>query len=730
MLRQFYRHLLLVVALIAMTGNALAGPKVEVVVGATAPELERFAATELAAQLTRLFEAEVNISTKLSKDSKYVVLLGTAQTNPAIGSLSTTFPKLSDQGHLLRSVKVGDQQALVVSGGSPVATLWAVYELGQRFGIRYALFGDMFPAVNPEFKLDGFDVVLEPALKVRSWRTINDFPIGPEAWGLAEHEALIKQLAKLKYNRLMLSIYPWQPFVDYEFQGVKKETALLWFGYRYPVDGDTAGRAVFKGAKFFENPDFVGKNTYQERIAAGTTQARGIISAARKLGMSTTISFSPLEFPREFAKALPGAKQLTGLEQLTIGPGSKQGLSDPTLMGLVKTQIRAFLTTYPEIDGLYLSMPEFPEWGEHAEAAFQALDQRTGLGKSTSLEKLTAAARDRKVTTSSERGAQALRGNLATLEFFNQILADKELLRLPGGRTAQIRISDIDPALFPYLEQVLPAGTGAHHFIDYTARRVAENAALLKTVPARKVPSTLILTLADDNVGVLPQMSFTSLKTLLDGLHSEGWDGFSTRYWIVGDLDFSAYYLSRASFEPTLTPQKALEEFTEASLGQGTYVRTIKAFELIEQATTLIDQNDIGFSFPVPNVLMKHYVSTEPVPEWMGQASNLYAEAMNEMYRVNTRTRDGNRDFSLYLARRCEFGMEYLNCVQAIRRAGIAKGKGDDETRIAELEKALESLHGGLNALSAVARSNCDRGIIAVLNEYGYRPLKKELEAE
>jgi hypothetical protein len=29
-----------------------------------------------------------------------------------------------------------------------------------------------------------------------------------------------------------------------------------------------------------------------------------------------------------------------------------------------------------------------------------------------------------------------------------------------------------------------------------------------------------------------------------------------------------------------------------------------------------------------------------------------------------------------------------------------------------------------------VARDNSDRGVIAVLNEYGYRPLKKEYEAQ
>ena len=112
-------------------------------------------------------------------------------------------------------------------------------------------------------------------------------------------------------------------------------------------------------------------------------------------------------------------------------------------------------------------------------------------------------------------------------------------------------------------------------------------------------------------------------------------------------------------------------------------------------------------------------------------AATDYLEAMNEMYRANTRAREGGRAFTLYWARRFEFAFEYMNFVQAVSRAGIAEQKKDSATQIAELEKAIESLNNALNAMAAVARSNSDRGLIAVLNEHGYRPLKKKLaEAE
>jgi hypothetical protein len=126
---------------------------------------------------------------------------------------------------------------------------------------------------------------------------------------------------------------------------------------------------------------------------------------------------------------------------------------------------------------------------------------------------------------------------------------------------------------------------------------------------------------------------------------------------------------------------------------------------------------------------MKHYAGNEPPPAWWGEVKQRYYQATDEMYRVNSRAREGGRDFSLYLARRFEFGAEYMNCVESVRRAAVARSKGDTETQVAELEKAVEALDTSLNALAAVARSNSDRGIIAVLNEYGYRPLKKELES-
>src|SRR5262249_38827606 len=106
-----------------------AGPQVDVVIGPGAPRLERFAARELADQLQKLFDARVQVAEKVPATSDHLILVGSPATNPAVKEMAgERWPKLTDQGHVLRSVSRGERKALLVGGGSPVATLWAVYE--------------------------------------------------------------------------------------------------------------------------------------------------------------------------------------------------------------------------------------------------------------------------------------------------------------------------------------------------------------------------------------------------------------------------------------------------------------------------------------------------------------------------------------------------------------------------------------------------------------------------
>jgi len=534
------RFLFCVAVLVSMSFPLSArseAPAVNVVIGADAPKLERLAADELAAQFERLFKAKVTVaSTAPEVGAANVILIGSPATNPAIDA--ALWPNgLSDQGQVLKSVKAGGNAQLIVGGGSPVATLWAVYELGHSFGMRYLLHEDFAPVDAPQFSLAGFDQVLEPNFEVRAWRTIDAGAAGQESWGLADQQKLLKQLAKLKFNRVTLVIHPWQPFYDVDSGDSPKTDGQLWHGREFDVSGDTAGRSVFGGAGVFQNPEFVAAETDAERVVAAGKLVDGIKAAAQQLGMAVTFE------------------------------------------------------TSEESDG------------------------------------------------------------------------------------------DVE-----------------------------------------------ILSLAQDSGGVLPQFSTSKLTERLTSIRSDDSKaGFAVKCWIPGNLNPDVYFLSRASFDAEVTPAEALDLLVTPICGEGVAERLATGFAAIEEVSALIEKEDPNFDVPDPLMFMENFDSSEPAPEWWAKAKELYGTAVNEMYRANTRARDGARPFILYHAKYFTFALHYMGAIEATRAAGIARAQKNDEAWVENLELAVESMHSALDIYSDVARDNSDRGVIAVLNKYAYRPLIEAL---
>jgi len=255
---------------------AVAVPRVGVQIGPKANDLQRYAADELAGYLGKLFRIEARPAVQRPESADVLLLVGAPGTNPAVAKAlgKEAWPKVSDQGIVLKKTSLDGKPALIVGGGSDAATLWAVYELVERWGVRYLLHGDVLPQTPATFRLPDADVVLEPNLRVRQWRTVNDFACGPESWGLAEHRRVIDQLAKLRFNRIFVNVYPYQPFLDLEIKGVRRKSATLWYDFQYPITPDMPGRSLFGKEAEFWNPDLPPRGAgYQDLAAARRARA-------------------------------------------------------------------------------------------------------------------------------------------------------------------------------------------------------------------------------------------------------------------------------------------------------------------------------------------------------------------------------------------------------------------------------------------------------------------------
>ena len=136
-----YRNLIIgtsVCLMLISTGkDAFCAEVIPVIISKNASELERLAARELSDQWSRLFGVTIEIRHQWAEQDKKVILLGQTERNSHLHQLlKEDRPELSEQGILIRSRSFGDQQFLILAGGSPVATLWAVYEWGYRHGSR------------------------------------------------------------------------------------------------------------------------------------------------------------------------------------------------------------------------------------------------------------------------------------------------------------------------------------------------------------------------------------------------------------------------------------------------------------------------------------------------------------------------------------------------------------------------------------------------------------------
>src|SRR5206468_6160992 len=137
--------------------------------------------------------------------------------------------------------------------------------------------------------------------------------------------------------------------------------------------------------------------------------------------------------------------------------------------------------------------------------------------------------------------------------------------------------------------------------------------AVLGALPVRDVPASLIYTLHDDNIGVLPQLMTGPLHELTTDLRRHGWAGFSTRYWLTGDHDPCVAYLARAAWDARATPERVAREQVQAACGLAAVEPMLTVFREVEAATRLLEWHGLGLAFPVPGMMLKHW-TPGPLP--------------------------------------------------------------------------------------------------------------------
>lgn len=643
--RMFCQTLVLIAALAVGTSVTVstieAAEFVQVIHGPGAAPLEKLAASELADILGRVFDdVETRNGSVVARRAGSILFVGNSDTNPGIAREFPNWPKVSDQG--IVTLSNGDKKLYAVGGGSPAATLWAVYELGHRLGIRYLLRGDIDPLSKRPFDLSGVEGTIEPQVPQRGWETLGSGAHSFESWGLADHQRVIRQLAKMKFNHLILKLEPWHPFVSYAFKEVTRSTATFWNGRQYKLTGDVVGKKAFGGATHFRHPEFEAADTPPLMFAAGGKFLTALIDTAREYGMTVSVQFHRYMHAPEFAKVLPepsmAGEGFLGCFSRAYSFGGAAIVPMPEK--LLATEMKACFDAFPGVDSICWPVP----W----------------VGRFT-------------VTSATDR------------------------------RTA--------PNQIPPLNE------------DQLGKLV------LKVIPAPSKDSRLSLAIHSPTLDMLPQTHAQQVERTLRDAIKAGWSSVSVGPSTVNEFSQDVHYVSRAMWDVNLSPAESHKDLWATTTGnESASDRLWIGRQHLEKASSLILANDADLVKLGPGMLIKRHYIAEPIPDWWQEATDAYTQYMIELYRAQGAVDGDAKPVLFYYAKRGEFVLEYLGAIKAVREAALAKKAGDTEMALEHLELALESTYNCINTLSDVARNQGDRGLIAVLNAFAYRPLVAELE--
>lgn len=683
--------------------------------GPDAPEVERYAASELRRYLKILFGDRPRGAPRGLR-----FLVGSPSTSPAVAqALRTKELPVSAKGYAGIPSSLGGDPVFIVGGSAPAATLWAVYDLVEQWGVRYLIHRDILPD-RPVFVLARF--VREPALTVRQWRVANDMAFGPASWGIEQYKPVLDQLPKLRFNRILVQIWPHQPYLRYEFGGIRRTSSAMFFGQRFPFREDMVGRQLFPPhSTEFENPDIPVAAGPEQQLDNGIRHIRSIMRYAQGRGLDVTVSATITDFPAEFAPLFKNPQKVKQLGELTIAPGPDTAMDDPSYVGLARAVLQSTVATYPEASYVLLSMPEHRQWVQHYQRAWEFLDRKYRLTPDFTLSQLMEQASRRSgVHGGSARAVAEVQGDLVSLSLYDRLLE---------GNQRKIIYSGIAEELYPILGRILKPGSELLNFIDYTPSRVLARRQALRSVPHGEIGSQLIFTLHDDNVGPLPQLSTGPLAELTSELIRNRWTGFSTRYWLLGDHDAAVSHIAHAAWDPGLTPDGTSRQLLRSMCGAACVEPTMEAFRAWETATRTLELEGLGFAFPAPGMLMKFWEQPAKATPGVLAVRTTYQQALNAVNAALQRTPRSRQDALRYYAGRLQFAIDYLQTVAHVAAAGRAAAAGNTVEARAQAEQAKQALHGALQAYARVAMDQSDRGAVAALNELAWHPLLRKIES-
>ncbi|MEN6605526.1 MAG: alpha-glucuronidase family glycosyl hydrolase, partial [Bryobacteraceae bacterium] len=273
---------------------------------------------------------------------------------------------LKRDGFVLWRTKAGAYEVLVAAGNDDAATLYAVYDIIERFGATFVITKDILPEPVRDLRAPDVQLKIETPFPRRGLLISNIYP-NRGIWHLNEVKAFLDQMAKMKMNYLQFFWFEHEPWIDFTYRGehkllgdaTTKETGYMTWRYHYGsqlTKDIEVGREHFRGRERMAPAEFQHVETPEQAFRVAADFLREIIRYARTRHIKVWLCIDPTTLQGNHARF---ARRATNL-QLPFHPilGTHMCPADPVLHEINAERVKALAETYPEAEGYILYLPE------------------------------------------------------------------------------------------------------------------------------------------------------------------------------------------------------------------------------------------------------------------------------------------------------------------------------------------------------------------------------------
>jgi hypothetical protein len=652
-----------------------------------------------------------------------LILVGGPQVNDLVREVTSkklvSFEKLKADAFIIKTTALDGRHTLVVGGGDEAATMYAAYDLLERYGAMFLLTGDILPEKRPDLELQDFDVRSEPAFSRRGLNTWSGYP-NFSVMSMVDIRKFLDQMAKMKLNYLQFGWLPSEPWLKYDYRGevkwmgdvTKKEGGYTLFGDdmgSYKTTDMVVGQEHFKSAGVYprlEPPEFQHIENNEQGFETAEKYLHELIAYAASRKIKVWLQLDGTSVAPNLARYTTRALAL---------PFDAFGTficpDNPVSWELNENRLKSLVQTYPEAEGYFWYLAEaYP-------VCFQTEKERQfyqGLRPKYAGEAEASAAfkgnipKDNNTVVDSNSGSIYL---IQKLMEARERIAPQVKMGIAGlGRLY----------LFPYLDKMFPKNVP---FSDMESRAIWTPTGVPMEMfgGMGERENTLSNRIDDDDsmLGMQFNVNLYYKDQVLEGGSKYGLAGFASQVSRPRGTETNSKYMAEGEWNPHLTPEEFYRDYSKRIFGQRAVPRMLKAFESLEKNEEYLGwtgRGNFGCCGPPRELRIAYKYYGQPNPfdgpafagwqafineshnriDYFTESIKLLKAALEELQSVRAEAEPRSQTYLAYLINRTEAYILHLETLISWNQAYI------------DLDSAFEAKKQGLEEVEFAKRLDLD----------------------